>query len=192
MAKWRMQNAELDHGGYGLARIKGLSDLRPSCHPWLNFAECRSPSASPNSRNSETQIRGRGAPNCGLGASRFGFRRPCGTHDLVLMGFQGRCPWLISWVPAGRSIAEPSKCGIGEGLGSGGLGVMRLVRASSIFLATDETPVLRSPAEGGEVGRMGRGRKKGLKLGRRGTPPSGPTDGRAPTNSCIATRYEMP
>src|SRR5260370_36069915 len=69
-----------------------------------------------------------GASNCGWGASRLGLRRPCGAHDLVLMGFQWRCPWLISRVPAGRSIAEPSKCGIGEGLGSGGLGVMGLFR----------------------------------------------------------------
>src|SRR6266568_5815745 len=26
---------------------------------------------------------------------------PCGTQDLVLMSFQGRCPWLISGVPDG-------------------------------------------------------------------------------------------
>src|SRR5437879_3383698 len=46
---------------------------------------------------------------------------------------------LISSVPAGRSIAEPSKCGIGEGLGSGGLGVMAFFAASGIFLAADGT-----------------------------------------------------
>src|SRR5712692_4133421 len=48
------------------------------------------------------------ASDGGLGGSRFGFRRTCGTHDLVLMRFQGLRPWLISWVPAGRSIAELS------------------------------------------------------------------------------------
>jgi len=142
-----------------------------------------------------------GASNCGLGACRFGFRCPCGTHDLVLMGFQGLRPWLISWVPAGRSIAEPSKCGIGEGLGSGGLGVMGLFRGKrDIFgcgrdsdgeaeRSVGRRPVRaghpRSPfssgrgvlrtvtkghKEGGEGGRLGRGRKKGISLGRRGTP----------------------
>ncbi len=27
---------------------------------------------------------------------------PCGTHNLIWTSFQGRCPWLISGVPAGR------------------------------------------------------------------------------------------
>ncbi len=147
-----------------------------------------------------------GASDCGLGASRFGFRRPCGTHDLVLMGFQGLRPWLISWVPVGRSIAEPSKCGIGEGLGSGGLGVMGLFRGKRDIFAADGTrmergrmnrptgrrdadrcgrdaraplfssgcgvlrTVTKGHKEGGEGGRLGRGRKKGISLGRRGTP----------------------
>src|SRR5260370_22774816 len=31
---------------------------------------------------------------------------PCGTQELIGLDFQGRCPWLISAVPAGRSIAE--------------------------------------------------------------------------------------
>src|SRR5437899_10073601 len=95
-------------------------------------AEAKREVGQPKLINSEREM---GASNCGLGASRFGFRRPCGTHDLVLMGFQGRCPWLISWVPAGRSIAE---CGLG-GSWFGRTGGMGLVRASSIFLATDET-----------------------------------------------------
>jgi len=51
-------------------------------------------------------------------------------------------------------------------------------QAERSFLATDET-------------QTGHGLRKRLKLGRCETPPSGPADGRAPTNSCIATRYEM-
>src|SRR5437899_7673051 len=47
-----------------------------------------------------TSLSSPGFPSWGF---RLGFRRPCGTHDLVLMGFQGRCPWLISEVPVGRS-----------------------------------------------------------------------------------------
>ncbi len=31
---------------------------------------------------------------------------PCGTRGLIGVAFQGRRPWLISAVPAGRSIAE--------------------------------------------------------------------------------------
>ena len=31
---------------------------------------------------------------------------PCGTRGLIGVAFQGRRPWLISAVPAGRSLAE--------------------------------------------------------------------------------------
>jgi hypothetical protein len=54
--------------------------------------------------------------------------------------------------------------------------------------------VTKGHKEGGEGGRTGRGRKNGIRLGRRGTPvlrTVTPTDGRAPINSLIATGYEM-
>ena len=241
------------------------------------------------------------------------------------MGFQGLRPWLISWVPAGRSIAEPSncrrqkaeafKCGVriagkrpqkrrkrrrlgtlqmrnagagtqirtaethklgrregsawnprrkretrekrlgvwlvtarqepstlrsrataedgrptGRAAVTGWLGSWAFFAASGIFLAADGTRMergrmgrptgrrdadrcgrdARAPPfssgcgvlwtvtnghkEGGEGGRMGRGRKKRIRSGRRGTPvlrKVTPTDGRAPINSLIATGYEM-